>query len=63
MLQRERKIKTLNTDKVAWLLGTDSKTVLRWASAGIIKSCRTTCQGDRLFRRGDVVDLLTKLGA
>ena len=63
MLHRERKIKTLNTDKVAWLLGTDSKTVLRWVGAGIIKSCRTTRCGDRLFRRGDVVSLLAKLGA
>ncbi len=63
MLLRERKIKTLSTDKVAWLLGTDSQTVLRWVGAGIIKSCRTTQDGDRLFRRGDVVSLLTKLGA
>lgn len=63
MLNRKRKIKTLTTDKVAWLLGTDSTTVLRWLGAGIIKSCRTTPCGEKLFRRGEVVSLLVKLGA
>ena len=63
MLQRERKIKTLSTDKVAWLLGTDSKTVCQWAGAGIIKPYRTNRYGDRLFRQGDVARLLARLGA
>ena len=63
MLHRERKIKTLSTDKVAWLLGTDSKTVCRWADTGIMKACRTTYRGDRLFRRDDVSSLLARLGA
>ena len=63
MLRREYKIKTLDTDKVAWLLGTDSKTVCQWANAGILKPYRTTRCGDRLFRRDGVARLLARLGA
>ena len=63
MLRCEDKIKTLDTDKVAWLLGTDSKTVCQWANAGILKPYRTTRRGDRLFRRGNVACLLARLGA
>ena len=60
---REYRIKTLDAGKVAWLLGTDSKTVQLWAYSGIIKTYRTTRYGDRLFRRGDVARLLARLGA
>lgn len=62
MLNRGHKIKTLSTGKVAWLLGTDSKTVLQWMGAGIIKPYRTNRYGDTLFRRGEVARLLARLG-
>ncbi|MFC1932393.1 hypothetical protein ACFLXU_02015 [Chloroflexota bacterium] len=63
MLRHGYKIKTLSTDKVAWLLGTDSKTVCLWTGAGIIKPYRTNRYGDTLFRRGEVARLLARLGA
>ena len=63
MRSRGHGIKTLTTGQVAWLLGTDDKTVLRWADSGIIKAWRTTCRGDRRFQRGEIASLLTRLGA
>ena len=62
-MRRRYRIRTLDVDKVAWLLGTDNKTVQRWVYSGIIRPYRTTLCGDILFRRGDVAYLLARLGA
>ena len=63
MLPGKRKIKTLEIDKVAWLLGTDNMTVQKWADAGILKSYPTNHRTKKIFRRKDVAVLLAKLGA
>ena len=63
MQRNEHKIKTLSTGQVAWLLGTDGKTVHHWADSGVIKVCRTTPRGDRRFQRDDIGNLLARLGA
>lgn len=63
MLRREYKIKTLDTEEVAWLLGTDNKTIGQLVNMGILKPCGTTDHGDRLFLRSDIARLLEKLGA
>ena len=55
--------RTLKTGEVAWLLSTNTKTVQRWAEAGIMKPCRTNGRGALVFKREDVASLLTKLGA
>lgn len=63
MQQLKFKIRTLGTGQVAWLLGTDTKTINRWADAGILKAWRTTCRGDKRFRRVEIANLLARLGA
>ena len=63
MRRHEHKIKTLSTGQVAWLLGTNGKTVNHWVDSGIIKAWRTTCRGDRQFQRDDIGNLLARLGA
>lgn len=62
MVHNEQTITTLKTSDVAWLFGTHSNTVRRWADQGMIKSYRTAPRGDRRFRREDVARLLAKLG-
>ena len=56
-------IKTLKTNDVAWLLGTDIMTVKRWAKSGIIKSCRTTNEGEPVFKPKDIAKFLAHIGA
>jgi len=63
MRGRKHGIKTLTISQVAWLLGTDDETVLRWADSGIIKAWRNTCRGERRFLRGEIASLLASLGA
>ncbi len=63
MLHTERRIAMLTIDDVAWLLGTDIKTVQRWANSGIIKACRATGCSKPIFRRDDVAHLLAMIGA
>ena len=63
MARHEQTIAMLRTSDVAWLLGTHSNTVRRWADQGLIRAYRTSRRGDRRFRREDVARLLAKLDA
>jgi len=63
MVRHELTTTTLKTSDVAWLFGTHSNTVRRWADRGMIRAYRTAPRGDRRFRREDVARLLAKLGA
>ncbi len=63
MLRREYEIAVLDTEEVAWLLGTDSEIVGKLVNVGMLKLYRTTHHGNRLFRRREVARLLERLGA
>ena len=53
----------LKVDDVAWLLGTDNKTVQHWADAGVIKVFPPNGSGSLRFKREDIARILSKLGA
>lgn len=63
MPQLEHKVRLLDTDKVAWLLSTDSATVALWVKAGILEPYRITRNGGFLFQRSTIAQLLDRLGA
>lgn len=62
MVLNKRKITTLTLDKVAWLVGTNRETVLRWTDAGILKPYSISGNSEKVFKRKDVAKLLVKLG-
>jgi hypothetical protein len=61
--QKGRRIRFLRTSDVAWLLDTPSNTIDCWTEAGILKCHHLDRQGERIFKREDIADLLARLGA
>ena len=61
--QKERRIQFLRTSDVAWLLNTQSNTIDCWTEAGILKCHHLDRDGERIFKRQDIADLLARLGA
>ena len=61
--EKWRRIQFLRTSDVAWLLDTQSNTIDCWTEAGILKCHHLDRQGERIFKREDIADLLTRLGA
>ena len=53
----------LKVDDVAWLLGTDGRTVQHWVDAGIIKAPPPNGSSSLRFKRQDIARVLSKLGA
>ena len=54
---------TLNSNEVAWLFGTDVTTVEHWVVSGMITPCINTPNGNKLFWREDIAELLASHGA
>ena len=52
----------LRTSDVAWLLDTQNNTINCWTEAGILNAHHLDHDGERIFRREDIADLLARLG-
>lgn len=61
--QKGHCIQFLRTSDVARLLSTQNNTIDCWTEAGIIKCHHLDHQGERIFKREDIADLLARLGA